>query len=167
MVAAAAMAAAIVAAGWSGETARAAGTEIVDSRGTFVGLVNGAGNALRQLPDGQWVAFPVEVSGLVVSAALNGSAIINVYYMTPNCTGTPYLDARPLPAQGIVVNPSIGSASATATGGKLYYPSQPFNSVPIFSFWAFGSCNTPTFSTVFAGVAKSVRLGFSPPFSIK
>jgi hypothetical protein len=81
--------------------ARAAGTEIVDSKGAFVGLVNGVDRALRQLPGGQWVLFSVEVSGLVASPALNGNSIIPVYYMTPNCTGTPFLDASSLPAQGL------------------------------------------------------------------
>jgi hypothetical protein len=147
--------------------ARAAGTQIVDSKGALVGLVNRASNALRQLLDGQWVSFPVELSGLVATDALNGNSSFIVYYISINCTGTPYLDASSVPPLGVVVNPSVGSAGGIVGSGKLYYPSQPFMATPVFSAWQFGSCGFPTSQFVVAGQAASVNLSFSPPFSIK
>jgi hypothetical protein len=45
---------------------RAAGTEIVDTKGALVGLLDGQNRAFRQVPDGQWVEFDVEVGGLEI-----------------------------------------------------------------------------------------------------
>jgi hypothetical protein len=105
--------------------AQAVGTEIVDSEGTVVGLVNGDSKALRKLSDGQWVAFSVGVGGLVVGLSLQDYTLgATVYYTSGNCTGTSYLAAGFLLAQGFVVNPQV--TIGVATSRRLYYPSKPF-----------------------------------------
>ena len=111
-------------------TGRAAGTEIVDSKGTLVGLLNGnpAGPsyALRQLPDGQWVSFLVDALGMLASA-VNSVALLHT---SNDCTGAPYLFANSLPMVGSVVNASIkpGSGSKEVGAGTLYYPLHHFRS---------------------------------------
>jgi hypothetical protein len=106
------------------------------------------------------VEFDVEVGGLEIG--LTPSFL----YTSTNCTGTPYLDAHALPSQGYVVSTSTTGPVAS---GTLYYPHLPFKSLPFFSTKSpTGPCTTFTNSiSDFAGVAQSVKLSFSPPFSIK
>jgi hypothetical protein len=161
-------------------TVRAAGTEIVDSKGTLVGLVNGnlayywdpsfgfvsePGHALRQVPDGQWVSFAVDALGMWASA-VNAVALL---YTSNNCMGVPYLNANSIPMMGSVVNASIkpGSGSKEVGAGTLYYASPPFQVVPISSRKSGTACSPQTPQNIYVGVAKSVKLSFSPPFSIK
>jgi hypothetical protein len=138
--------------------AQAPGTEIVDSKGMFVGLVNGLGYALRKLPDGEWVSFDVSTKGLFAVKTVKdaGRVVDPLGYTSSNCTGTPYLFeythsdafvqpslrarngransnsfANELPVRGVVVNPR--EVDFTATSGILYYPRSPFQTLPILS----------------------------------
>jgi hypothetical protein len=139
---------------------RAAGTLIVDSKGALVGLLDSQDRAYRQLSDGQWVEFLVEVGGLQIGP------IPSFLYTSKNCTGTRYLDASALPTVGYLL--STAKAGPVATG-TLYYAHLPFQLLSFFSEKApTGPCFPFTNSVFdFAGVAQSVKLSFSPPFSIK
>jgi hypothetical protein len=159
--------------------------EIVDSKGVFVGLIYGSvltaigagdiggqGGALR-VPDGQWVVFPISVPGLVVAGISLKKAAAPVpntllYYRSSNCAGTPYLYAGSLPTIAIVVN--ADDATGTAASGVLYYPALPFRSIPFFSEGFYDAhifrCQAIT-GSIFTGAVNSVKLSFTPPFSIK
>ena len=160
-------------------------TSIVDSNGVLVGILNGNGNALRQLPDGQWVTFPVGQLGLIAFTSLVApGANISQWYASSDCTGTPYLEARDLPAQGIVINPNVvidqllyNEQAGFARAGTLYYPAKPLSSSISLSFQSIllaqpysrppicESSSAP--ANLVVGEERSVNLKFSPPFRIK
>jgi hypothetical protein len=166
---AAAAAIAITAVSWPDITARAIGTGIVDSKGAFVGLVNGTSNALRQLPDGQWVSFQVNPTGLFAENSLaSWNMFIPFYYTSSNCMGTPYLATPELPVQGFIVNNNVGSSGAYVSGGKLHYASQPLSYISLNSVLNAGTCTAVSPNTImFVGKLGAVTLSFSPPLSIK
>jgi hypothetical protein len=147
--------------------AQAPGTEIVDSKGVLVGLVNGSNAALRQLPDGQWVLFDTKAEGLFAYQTLRDSYYtFALFYTTSNCTGTLYLYAGDVPTFGVVVNSQGGDVSS----GRLYYPAKPFQTLPILSRYYPYNPKTPCVSytaNTMVGKAKSTELSFTLPFSVK
>jgi hypothetical protein len=138
-------------------TGRAAGTEIVDSKGVLVGLLNGIGpvpllfgNFLADNGSRFWSMH--KVFGPLISLFYSTlQQIVQVRFI---------LVANALPTVGSVVNAGIGSGSSVVGTGTLYYPSQPFKVLPISSSRGNGDCvpqNTLFFCTI-----RGATLALSP-----
>ncbi|HTV32011.1 MAG TPA: hypothetical protein VME69_02760 [Methylocella sp.] len=129
------------------------GTEIYDSRGTFVGYL--ISNQLVQRRIGkQWIAFSVIATGIT-----NIVTALNEYFTSTDCSGTAYAVAGDLPTQGQIM------------AGKIYYPTPPFTTkLVLYSFTFDGTChflNGGQENLLVGPVASYTLPAFVPPFSAR
>lgn len=145
---------------WNRALAAAPGTTVVDANGNVVGTLLGPNMVEFQVGSKEWVATPVTNFTFGVE---NGGIDARIDYTSSNCTGTGYLAVSGLPP-GVVTTDTISPYT-------MYFPSPPFQSIPIASYinrpYSEACIVLSQPSQQYVGQMGSVTLKFTAPFSVK
>jgi hypothetical protein len=148
-------------------SAQGPGTTVIDSVNRLVGYqYTGQGYLLYMIGKNWYYVYPgVTINGILAyptSYLGNGTT---VYYTSANCTGTPYL-----PINGLAPNAYFTSPSNTSEGevssAIIYYPTSPYQTLPIGSYLASGNCNA-TSGMSYVGAMGTSSLSVALPLILQ
>ena len=145
-----------------------AGTEVVDATGAVVGnlvsqLSTGQSLIERQINGVWYTVFTASRDGLIVFPP----NVLPIYYTSTNCTGTAYLDARPLPPIVFLANSNFPNGGGPVNSATMDYPAAPFQALPISSSLDIsGTCRLLS-TTMSVGFFTPTTLTVVPPLSVR